>query len=213
MADHKGDTSVLAEKIGQAYQGLKQGPSRGTLLLIGLAAVVVALVFSWRYFLASSRRDASGRWMRLDGAVFPGQLEELVNDKELKTTAPGQVARFREARRLLYEGRRELGMKAPLAFDRIRRAGELYEELAKESLPTPQLTQEAFWGVAQANESLGNIDKATEWYKKLTENKEHKDSALAKDAQKQLERLSSEANKADLNRIVEQYRPPEGVGK
>jgi hypothetical protein len=208
MTAHKGESSVLAEKFGQAYQGIKQGPSRGTLLLVGLAALVVALVFTWRYFSTSSRNTSSERWMRLDGAIFPGQLDEAINDKDFKATPAGRVARFREARRLLHEGLRQLGMKDPLAFDRLRKATALYEELLKEPAPAPQLAQEALWGAAKGNESLGNLDKAREWYNKLQ--KDHKDSALAKDAEKQLARLDNPDNKADLDRLIKEYQPPSG---
>ncbi len=209
MTVHKGEGSILVEKFGQAYQGIKQGPSRGTLLLVGLAALVVVLVVTWRYFSTSSRNANSERWMRLDGAVFPSQLDEAINDKTFKTTAPGRVARFREARRLLHEGIRELGMKSPLAFERIRKATALYEELVKEPAPAPQLAQEALWCAAKGNECLGNLDTARDRYNKLI--KDHKDSALAKDAEKQLDRLKNEDTKSERDRLLKEYHPPEGA--
>ena len=45
-AEHRKEleTNVLAQQLGKAYEGLKQGPSRTTLFWVGGAAAVVLIV-------------------------------------------------------------------------------------------------------------------------------------------------------------------------
>jgi hypothetical protein len=207
MAIHKAETNVLTEKLGRAYQGIKQGPSRGMLLVGGLVVLVVVLVFTWRYFSTSSRATASARWLRLDGAVFPPQLEDVVADKDFKGSTPGRIARYKEARVHLHAGLRDLGRKTPFAYGSIRKATELYEELLKESAPLPLLQQEALWGAAKGHESLGDLPKARELYERLMT--QHKGSALAADAEKQLARLDNPGNQQELKSIVKEYSQPD----
>jgi hypothetical protein len=215
MADHhhKHESNVLVEKLGQAYQGVKQGPSRSTMLLAGLAVLAVVLVFTWRYFSTSSRETSSARWLRLDEIEFAPQLDSALNDKDFAKTPQGRLARFKKARVQLYDGLRGLGAKKEDAFKNVKDATNLYEELLKEPAPLPLLYQEALWGAAKGNESLGNLDRAKELYNKLASDKETKGSVLAKDAEKQLQRLDDKDYRAELMRVVETYRPPPEVSK
>ena len=81
----------------------------------------------------------------------------------------------------------------------IESARQIYEELAKTSGRVPLLHQEALWGAAKASESLGNVPAATQLYEKLA--KEYPNTALGKDAKKQLERLASPGAKKDIDEI------------
>jgi hypothetical protein len=214
-AEHRKEleTNVLVDKLGRAYQGLKQGPSRGTVVFFGVVLLGVVLWGAWRYFSTSSARANSERWMKVDDAVFPAQLDGLVEDKEIQGTTQGRAARFKEARRQLRDGLRDLGGGGNEAAEKVRRGISLYEELLKESTPLPVLRQEALMGAAQGYEALGELDKARELYRRLADDKESAESALGKEAKKQLERLDDDNNKRDLEDLIKKLAPREDAGK
>src|ERR1700722_15661242 len=99
-AEHRKEleTNVLAQQLGKAYEGLKQGPSRSTVLWVGGAVAVVLIVFLFRYFMSSSEATASERWTKLDEVAFPEQLDSLLKESDFKDTPQGRLAEFKEAR-------------------------------------------------------------------------------------------------------------------
>ena len=197
-AEHRKEleTNVLAHQLERAYQGIKQGPSRATILWIGGAAVVLLVYLLFRYFMASSEATASARWLTLDEVVFPEQLKEVIDKSDLKDTPQGRLARFKEARLNLSQGMRDLGTNPESASKHVEDAVKTYEELAKTSGRVPLLEQEALWGAAKGNEALGETARATALYKRLAD--QFPSSALGKDAEKQLKRLEDPNNQADL---------------
>ena len=200
-AEHRKEleTNVLAQKLGEVYEGLRQGPSRSTVIwLIVLGAVVLGVGLFW-YFLSSSRAADSQSWLKLDEAVFPAQLDARLKESELTGTPQFRIARFKEARVNLSAGLRAQGSNPKAALKRIESARDTYEELAKQSGRVPLLHQEALMGMAKANEALGNYEEARSGYERLT--REYPSSALGVSATKQLERLGSEANKETLNKF------------
>jgi hypothetical protein len=206
-AEHRKEleTNVLASQLGRAYEGLKQGPSRSTLFYVGAAALAVLVVFLFRYFLSSSETASSERWARLDEAVFPQQLQQVLDDGEMKGTPQGRMAQFMEARSKLSDGMRDLGSKREVAIKSITRATELYEELRRTRGRVPLLHQEALWGAAKGNETLGEVDKARELYRLLAE--EYPAASLGKEAKKQLERLDSKSTQAELEALKKAFSP------
>jgi hypothetical protein len=197
-AEHRKEleTNVLAQQLEKAYQGLRQGPSRTTILwIVGIVAVLL-IYFLFRYFMSSSEAATSERWLELDDIVFPEQLETVLKKGDLKDTPQGRLARFKEARLNLSEGVRILGNSPTDGVEKIENATKAYEELAKSSLKVALLHQEALWGAAKGNEALGNIEQATSWYTKLKD--EYPTSALGEDAKNQLKRLESPQTQADL---------------
>jgi hypothetical protein len=206
------ERNLIVEKLREAYAGFRQGPSRGTLVWVGVIAVVLLVYAAWRYFSASSATVNSGRWKELDEAVFPQQLEGLVDKADYKSTTPGRVAQFKEARRLLRDGLTRLGGSAHAdAVEQVEKATEMYEGLAKETGPLPLLHQEALMGAARGNESLGKLDQARELYGQLAS--KYPDTELGKDAQKQRERLDDKANAEDLDKLGKRYGPKGGKGE
>ena len=55
-AEHRKEleTNVLAQHLEKAYQGLRQGPSRTTILWIVGAVAVLLIYLLFRYFMSSS---------------------------------------------------------------------------------------------------------------------------------------------------------------
>jgi hypothetical protein len=198
--------NVLAKQLGRAYDGLKQGPSRGLIITLSVILAVVLIVVLFRWFWLSSTAVDSGRWVKLDEVLFPDQLDSYVHDAELKDTPQQRLARFKEARMKLSEGIRDFANELPdirdTALKNVAEATELYEKLSKESSRIPLLHQEALWGAAKGYETQGggeNIDKAKKLYGEL--NTTYRTSALGKDAKRQLERLNSPSNQKDIDEL------------
>lgn len=206
MAEHKSEGNVLVEKLGQAYQGIKRGPSRGLLLVLGLVVLAVVVGLSWRYFRRSARETNSERWARLDDALFESQVKGLADDKKLKDTTQGRLARMEYARFLLSTGLFDQGQKRPEARKRIEEAVGLFEGLAREKWPLPLLKAQAWEGVAKGREALGNLDGAKQAYEEVK--KAVPGTVTAEDADKQIARLSppegSQASR-DLQAITKEY--------
>jgi hypothetical protein len=206
-AEHRKElqTNVLADKLGHAIQGLKEGPSRNTVLVGALVALVVLLIVTWYYFSSSAQAGNSARWLQWDSLADPRQLETFADDKEIQGSMQGRAAQFQIARLNLIEGLQRFGSNRGDAAKTIRKAADLYEKLEKDSRDTPLLQQEALMGAARAFESLGELDKAKSYYEKLTQT--YPATALGKSAQKQLDRLGSEAVSKDLRDLAAELNP------
>src|SRR5262249_37801068 len=152
-------TNDLVKGINRAYEGIRKGPSRGTIITLAVIVAIVLTVILVRYFINTSNAADSKRWLMLDEAVFPAQLTGLLDDEEMKDSTQYQIVRFKEARMKLTQGLRELGSGESKVREKARNdvadARKIYEELAKSSSRTPQLHQEALWGAAKASEALG----------------------------------------------------------
>lgn len=198
--------NALAQQLGRAYEGLKQGPSRGLIITFAVILAVALIVALFYWFWQSSTATDSRRWLELDEVLFPDQLDKVVNNPELKDTPQQRLARFKEARLKLSEGIKnfasEIREYRDAARKNVEQGTELYETLIKDSSRVPLLQQEAMWGAAKGYETLGggdNLDKARKLYKELSEN--YRTSALGKDARRQLERLDSPTNQKDLTEL------------
>jgi tetratricopeptide (TPR) repeat protein len=186
------ETNVLADRLGGLVQGMKEAPSRGTLLAGGLILLVVALVLVWRFVAHSAEERSSERWLRWQEAANAEELEALARENPDKPQA--RLARFQLARRSLYQGLRDLG--SPLvrkeALDRVRAAAEDYEKLARDAGDTPALAREALLNAAKAYETLGDVGNARRLYEELA--KADPQGAAAK----QLARLDKSGAELDL---------------
>jgi hypothetical protein len=204
-AEHRKEleTNILAQQLGKAYEGLKQGPSRTTLFYVGAAVAVVLVIVLFRYFMSSSERDASKRWRELDEVVFPDQLETYLAQADVKDTTQGKVARYREARLELAQGLRDLGVHRQGATDRIHSATKTYDELARSAGKVPLLHQEALSGAAKGYEALGDFETARARYKRLAD--DYPTSALGKDAKAAIDRLDNSNNQADLAELKKAF--------
>jgi tetratricopeptide (TPR) repeat protein len=203
-AEHRKElqTNVLADRLGKAIQGIKEGPSRGTLLLVGVAALAGLLLFIWWYFWSTSRAADSARWVQWDDLNTAAQLDSFVQNKDNQGTTQARLARFQIARRSLLEGLRELGSARAAALENIRKAAQRYEELIGESSESPLLLQEALLGAGKANESLGDVEKAKRYYKQLAD--QHPNTSFGKDAKAQLDRLEKDGK--DLQELANEYK-------
>jgi hypothetical protein len=200
-AEHRRElqTNVLAERMGQLAQSFKEGPSRGTIIVVSVLVVVVLLFYAWRYISQSSEETEAARWYEWDSINSPAQLKAFVDNKEAQGSLQGKLARFQQARRDLSDGLARLGVTRTDALASIKRAAETYGKLADECDDHPLLQQEALLGAAKANEALNEIDKARTLYKRLAD--KFPSTAMGKSAQKQLARLDKSSTDKDLEQL------------
>jgi tetratricopeptide (TPR) repeat protein len=111
---------------------------------------------------------------QLDAAADLGQVEVALTKledsaKEHPGTISAQVMRLARARTLLSLGLENLcaQRERDKAIKQVEDARDLYAQLAGPLSKTPVLHQEALLGVAQAKESLGQVDEAQEDYRNL----------------------------------------------
>ena len=186
--------TVLAHQLKGALEGMKHAPSRGTMYTIVGVAAVLLIGGLFRYFYMSSQAATSERWVEFDEVIFPDQLQSLEEKAGFKDSPQGRLLQFKQARQKLAQGLSNLASQPKLGREDIEKGTEIYESLTKPVGRIPLLHQEALWGAAKGNESLGDFDKARAYYTRLV--KEHEKSALGKDAAKQLVRLDKDTKSA-----------------
>ncbi len=208
-AEHRKElmTNSLTTRFNEAVQGIKEGPSRGTLLTLIAVGLVVILVLAWRYFATSAEESDSARWLRWDSLASPEQLKNFADDKDVQGHVQGRLARLEEARRNLYDGLRDIGIQGAArtqALDSIKKSAELYDALVNECADKPLLHQQTLLGAAKAHESLGDYDKADSYYQQLAQ--KYADSVLGKEAGEQIKRLEAGKKNGDLQALREEYK-------
>ncbi len=132
--------------------------------------------------------------------LSPAELDQIREEllqkfiEDYRGTTAARTARFEEARYRLEHGVQNLGNKDHYAYavENLKKARDLYEQLAPESGDTPVLVQEAMMGAAKAEEALaatseGNLDRAVELYEKLA--KAYPDSFQGKAAEARAKEL------------------------
>lgn len=209
-AEHRKElvTNTLANRLGEAVQTMKEGPSRGTLFVLIGIGVIVIMVLVWRYLASSAEESDSARWYRWDTLATPDQLKLFVEDAELEGHPQGRLARVEEARRSLHEGLRQLGNigTRKKALEDIERAAQLYAKLADECADKPLLHQQVLMGAAKANESLGDADQARKYYELLRE--KYSNTVLGRDAVEQIQRLETAEKDGTFKALRDEFKKP-----
>jgi tetratricopeptide (TPR) repeat protein len=209
-AEHRKElvTNTLANRLGEAVQNMKEGPSRGTIIVLSAIGLIVILVLIWRYLATSAEEADSARWLKLDSLTTPEQLKAFVEDKDAEGQVQGRLGRLEEARRSLHEGLRQLGNTGTRkkAQEDIHRAAELYDKLADEWADKPLLHQQVLMGAAKAYESLGEADQARKYYQRLKE--KYGETVFGRDAAEQLQRLETAEQNGDFKALRDEFSKP-----
>jgi hypothetical protein len=204
-------TNSLAQGLSNFLEKAKQGPSRRTLLIVGVIALAVALFFTWRYFSNRADEKSSARsvaWFTLGDT--PGdpesKLKSFIDDKDNEGTSQARVARFDLARLRLTRGVRFIGSQADRAAarDELAKAAEDYEKLQAETSDSPHLQQEALLNAGKARESLGDYAAAKKHYEALI--KAHDKSAAGQEAKRRLDFLNDHANAEELDALAAELK-------
>jgi hypothetical protein len=209
-AEHRKElvTNTLANRLGEAVQSMKEGPSRGTVVVLAAAGLIVILIFVWRYLATSAEETDSARWFKWDSLTTPEQLKAFVEDKDAEGQPQGRLARLEEARRSLHEGLRQLGNigTRKKATEDIQRAAGLYDKLADECADKPLLHQQVLMGSAKAHESLGEADQARKYYQQLKD--KYGETVLGRDAAEQFQRLETAEQNGDFKALGDEFNKP-----
>jgi tetratricopeptide (TPR) repeat protein len=146
---------------------------------------------------------------KLDNSADTDEALAVVKEFE-KTSADNsgteqdRVLRYESARTLFRLGIERLYADHDKAVGNLTEARKLYADLAKDSADrdkhAPILAQEAMMNIAKADESLGDLDKALEGYKKLAN--AYPKSTFGKLAKERVEFLEKDDN---LKRVAEVY--------
>jgi hypothetical protein len=207
-AEHRKElmTNTLANRIGEAIQGMKEGPSRGTILVLVAVGLILILILVWHYFSTSATESDSARWLKWYSLSSPEQLRSFVEDKDVQDHIQGRLARMEEARRGLHDGLRDLGGVGTRtqALENIKRAAELYAKLVGDCSDKPLLHQQALMGAAKAHESLGEYGKARDYYQQLAQN--YPNTVLGSEAGDQLQRLNAGEQNGELKALRDEYK-------
>jgi len=206
-AEHRKElmTNSLAHRASEAIHSIKEGPSRGTILVLVALGLIIVLVLAWRYFANSAEETESARWLKWDNLSTPDQLKNFADEKDIQGQIQGRLARLEEARRGLHDGLRDLGGigSRTEAQEKIKKAADRYDKLVDECADNPLLHQQALMGAAKAHESLGEYDRARTFYQRLA--KDHGNTVFGKDAEEQLKRLDAAEKDGDLKALQEEY--------
>ncbi len=210
----------LAAGLEKLVSGFSEGYNKNTVMYLtgGLAvvALVVAMGFTWKYFLDQSRNADADRWEELNRldtdnawSVTPEELQKFADDKKNADTPQARVAQFELARYYAQQGSREFGTRDRRgdAVSNVKKARDLYVKLIDKSSDSPALAQEALLGAAKGSETLGDLDQAKKYYEKL--HKDYPQSVYGQDATKALERINK--NSADveaLGRLFDETKLP-----
>ena len=230
-AEHRKElqTNALADGLGRLLQGMKTGPSRGSLVLWGAAAVIVLAVVGWYYFAGVQRDQTSTLWRKVDAndrdlsaAEDLTKVESLLKDidqtaRENEGTPAARALRFQQARALMQLGLERLYNDADrkAAVEQLRQAVEVYKALAQRATGVPSLQQEALLMIAKASESLGEVDEALVKYREAA--RLDKGSAHGKEADERAKYLEVDENRRrvesfykEMAKIAEaRAKPPE----
>jgi tetratricopeptide (TPR) repeat protein len=172
------ERNVLAQKLNDIGEALKNRPSNRTFMVLGAIALVVLGVFLFRYYGGRSSKQTSALWLGLEGINNVDELGSFAQ-KNAGTTA-ARTARFEEARAVLKRGVENL------SADDLKKARDLYQALTDQCKDMPLLKQECLMNRARAEEALcgseaSSLDKALDLYDQLA--KEFPDSFQGKAAE------------------------------
>jgi hypothetical protein len=209
-AEHRKElqTNFLADRMGRLMQGMKAGPqSSGSVVIWVLTALTIGTIVAW--YAASANSNRSPLWVRFEEDSAQHDLEGLRSLANANPgTLPARAARMQRARISLQEGLASLySSQRESAVSQVKQAKQLYADLAQECTDDPILAPQALMGAAKAeealagipmsddSESLGSVDKALEYYHRLTKN--YPNSFLVKAAQERIDNLEKSRDDAD----------------
>jgi predicted negative regulator of RcsB-dependent stress response len=206
-AEHRKElqTNTLQASLKQTFEGIKQGPSRNTVVILVLVALGALLFFTWRYFSTSAAASDSTRWRQWSELTTTEQAQAFADSEDARGTVQARLTRFKLARYQLENGITDLGAGLPGAEERIRKAASEYEALI-DSAKAPLLQQEAILNAGKGREALGELDEAKSHYDRLVN--AFPDSPAGKIAKERLAQF--EKDKDDIQKLDKKLLPTTG---
>ncbi|NLE36533.1 MAG: hypothetical protein GX621_00750 [Pirellulaceae bacterium] len=163
---HELEQNVLADWTGDVIAAAKPYANLilGGLLLITIVTVGATLL------VRKSRAEAARAWEDLYPAMINGSFSDL-NDvaENYRGTAAAHWALVMVGDLRLNEGCNELFSTRAGAKEELKKAIDAYDRVLVESKDST-IRERATFGLARAWEAQGDLDKATDFYKKLIDN-------------------------------------------
>jgi hypothetical protein len=177
-------------------------PGKYATWALGILAVVLAIVVvsNWT---SSSRSKNSEVWTKLDSAAKPEDLTETA--KEFPGIEPTQWALLRAANEYYNTAMADLPNNREVAVSNLRRALDLYDQVATQSPKDSFRARAALFGKARCLEARNELAKAIEQYELVASN--WPDSAEADTAKKLVEMLKK-PDAASFYKELYAYSPP-----
>lgn len=201
---HELKTNVLAHSLVRWIDAAKPYSRAGTAIVI---ALVVAL-FAWAYLSTQNTRRLADGWNEYFDAIggrdpdSRGALRDI--SSRYAGTMVGQWARLTLADIQLDDGTNRLLQDRKIARDGLREASEKYRALLLET-SHPTIRQRSLYGLARAQEALGELDEAQKQYRELAEQwPDGPFAAAAKARTSDLEKLGTK----EFYDWLARYEPP-----
>lgn len=170
--------NTLVATLEKAGTAIKQGPSRRTVVVGGIALLVVLLLVIYKIIASYTLSLNSERWKVLFSATGTEELRGTDLVSKNAESVQGLAARMQIARQDLIDGRGEGGdpedRKGVLTnWDNgvklLTSAGESFKKLAKEYRNSTIDAQLCLFSAAEAYESMGDFDEAIKLYEQASQ--------------------------------------------
>ena len=185
---HELEKNVLADRVGA---GLESVHSYWPMILGGLAILVVGSL-AWGLYSSSARKQAAEAWTDYYFSMAGGEAEAFLDLSErYPNSSAAGWARQTAGNGFLERGVDALYVNKSEGESLIKQAISEFEQLEDSS--NQELRAKALYGLAQAHESLGDLDTAIAYYEKLM--KATPREALLRSASERLAFLNSDSGK------------------
>lgn len=237
-AEHRKElhTNLLADRMGKMLQSIRSGPTKTSTLVWVFVLLGLGMYAFWKYYANAKASERSSLWVTVDKAGAVANRAEMLNQLgkiagEGRGTIPGRVAEFQLARAELAEGIQSLASaQRKEAIEKVLKARQIYEQLARQCPDAPHLAQEALMSAAKAEESLigvpnpnrdgesyGSLERALAYYQTLANDYPGSFQGLA--AAERIKQLGASRSGdegvdkfyAELNKLVSAKPVPESL--
>ena len=201
---HKEDDTLIAKSYRKFVEAAKTPPSRTTWLILVCLLLAGTLIGVWFYFTATASAASSALWTQLD-LTHGDNLTAFAHEQP--TTVQGRYALARTARASM----QEVALLGGANVDRDKAAKDIddaraiYQKLVQEAGDTPSLMQETLMGAAKSNETLGDLDKAKQYYSQLA--RDYPKTALGQQAEQRVKDLDDPDLKDQIQTLAAELAP------
>lgn len=192
---HELQTNELADWLGRTIE-LIEANYRAVLGVLVAVVVVVGAALYLRSESTSRRSEGWDRFFQAQASQdFVGDM--LSVSENYDGTSAGAWAKLIVADSQLIQATDQLFQNRADANDKLRRALTGYQEVADSSIAErdPLLQQRAILGMARSYESLNQLDKARDEYKKLTDTGRWANPIFTEQAERRLKALDQPSTK------------------
>jgi hypothetical protein len=186
---HQLEQNELADRLGS---GIAATQSYLPMILGGLGVLVVGAI-AWGIYSSSSEKKTAVAWTEFYFNLASGDAESYVDlAQEFPASSAAGWARLVAGDNFLQRGIESLYRNKAEGVALIEQAIDAFEEVEQDSTTT-ELRTKALLGLAQANESLGKLEEAANFYQQVAKSTTH--SGILREANERLSFLASESGK------------------